>query len=181
MRQRAVFLDRDGTINADTAYVASPDAVRLLAGAGRAVGRLNRAGWRVMVVSNQSGLARGHFDEAALAATNARLRELLAAEGAALDAIYVCPHLAEGATVPRYAGECDCRKPAAGLLRRAAEHWGLDLAACWMVGDAVRDVEAGRAAGCRTILLGGTACPHADRAATNLDEAVGIILGEDAQ
>jgi len=181
MRQRAVFLDRDGTINADTAYVASPEAVRLLPGAGRAIARLNRAGRRVIVASNQSGLARGLFDEAALAAMNARLRELLAAEGAAVDAVYMCPHLAEGAAVARYAGVCECRKPAAGLLRRAAADWGLDLGACWMVGDAARDVQAGRAAGCRTILLGGAGCPEADHVAEDLAEAVGMILGKEAQ
>ena len=181
MQAGAVFLDRDGTINVDTGYVSSPDDVRLLPGAGEAVARLNRAGWRVIVVSNQSGLARGMFDERTLEEIHDRLRELLAAEGARLDAIYVCPHLAEGAAVAQYEIDCDCRKPADGLLRRAAEQWGVDLAASWMVGDSDRDVEAGRRAGCRTIRLGSQPSESSVLTAVDLPRAAEIILGDSPQ
>ncbi len=178
MQAGAVFLDRDGTINVDTGYVSSPGDVRLLPGAGEAVARLNRAGRRVIVVSNQSGLARGMFDERTLEKIHDRLRELLAAEGARLDAIYVCPHLAEGAAAARYGIDCDCRKPADGLLRRAAEQWGVDLAASWMVGDSERDVEAGRRAGCRTIRLGERSSESSALTAIDLSQVADIILGD---
>jgi D-glycero-D-manno-heptose 1,7-bisphosphate phosphatase len=180
MRAAAAFLDRDGTINLDSGYVRAPEQVRLLDGAGTAIGRLNRAGVRVIVVSNQSGLARGMLDERTLGRIHERLRELLAGHHARLDAVYVCPHLqvAQGATVTRYAAACDCRKPLAGMLHRAASDWGLDLSACWMVGDSPTDVAAGRRAGCRTIQIGEQGCEAADRLAKDLSNAVDTILSE---
>jgi len=121
-------------------------------GAGEGLRRLGAAGYRLVVVSNQSGVARGYFPEAALAAVEARLRALLAAEGVTLDGFYCCPHLPEG-VVKQYAVGCDCRKPAPGLLLRAAQEQELDLARSWLVGDILNDVEAGRRAGCRTVLI----------------------------
>jgi histidinol-phosphate phosphatase family protein len=115
----AVFLDRDGTIIEDTGYVADPAAVRLLPGAAAAIARLNRAGLPAIVVTNQSGIARGLLDEAAYAAVARRLESLLGAEGARLDGDYYCPHH------PDFTGPCECRKPGALLYCQAAAAHGL--------------------------------------------------------
>jgi D-glycero-D-manno-heptose 1,7-bisphosphate phosphatase len=144
----AAFLDRDGTINVkapEGEYVETPAEVRLLPGAAAAVRRLNEAGIPVLVVTNQRGIALGRMTEADLAAVHRRLAELLAAEGARVDAWYHCPH---------DRGECDCRKPEPGMLLRAAREHGVDLERSVMIGDAESDVEAGRRAGARTVLLG---------------------------
>ncbi len=148
----AVFLDKDGTLVEDVPYNVDPALVRLTPGAAEGLRRLHRLGYMLVVVSNQSGVARGYFPEAALGGVQARLRELLAEAGAALDGFYYCPHLPDG-LVPEYAVACDCRKPGTGLLRRAAEEHELDLGASWLIGDILDDVEAGRRAGCRTILI----------------------------
>jgi D-glycero-D-manno-heptose 1,7-bisphosphate phosphatase len=183
---RAVFLDRDGTLLVERGGPPTdPEAVELVPGAAAAVRELAGAGWRRVVVTNQSGLARGHYDLATYRAVTGRMRELLAAEGATLDAVCHCPHHPEGA-VEEWSVVCDCRKPAPGLLLRAAEELGLDLAASWCIGDAARDVESGRAAGCRTILvLTGKGRGEreridesATRVAADLREAARIVLAE---
>jgi D-glycero-D-manno-heptose 1,7-bisphosphate phosphatase len=143
----AVFLDRDGTLIHDRHYLSDPAGVELLPGAAAGVARLNRAGCFVALVTNQSGIGRGWFGEAEYAAVHARLVELLAAEGARLDAEYHCP-LAPGDPDP--ARE---RKPGPGMYLRAAREHGLDLAAAWYVGDRLRDVAAARELGGRGILL----------------------------
>jgi histidinol-phosphate phosphatase family protein len=150
--RRAVFLDKDGTLINDVPYNVDPDLVRLREGAGEALRRLAGAGYRLVVVSNQSGVARGLFAESALAAVERRLRALLWDEGVSLDAFAACTHLLGGA-VARYAVDCACRKPKPGLLLDVADRLGLDLERSWMVGDILDDVEAGRSAGCRTVLL----------------------------
>jgi D-glycero-D-manno-heptose 1,7-bisphosphate phosphatase len=132
--RRAVFLDRDGTIIKDTGYIAEPAAVRLVPGAAGAIARLNQAGLHVIVVTNQSGIARGLLDEAAYAATARRLDALLAAAGARLEGHYHCPHH------PDITGPCECRKPGPLLYQRAAADHGLRLARSWWVGDRLRDV-----------------------------------------
>ena len=150
----AVFLDRDNTLIADPGYVDHPDKVRLLPGAGAAVRRLGELGYKLVLVSNQSGVARGLFDEPMLQRIHARLEERLAEEQAQLDAAYYCPYLAgPEATVDDYRVESPLRKPAPGMLQLAAREHDLDLSASWMIGDSLRDVEAGQRAGCRTILL----------------------------
>ena len=145
---RAVFLDRDGTIIEDTGYLADPAGVRLLPGAAAAIARLNGAGIGAIVVTNQSGIARGLLDESGYAATARRLDALLAAEGARLDAHYHCPHH------PDFTGPCECRKPGPLLYRRAASEHGLHLARCWWVGDRMRDVVPAERLGGRGLLLG---------------------------
>ena len=144
----AVLLDRDGTINVKAAegdYITRADQLSLLPGAARAIRALNLAGVPAVVVTNQRGIALGRMDEDDLAAVHVRLRQLLAHEGAAVDAIFHCPH---------DRGVCRCRKPGIGLLRRAQEHLGLStLASSVMVGDAASDVVAGRRAGARAVLL----------------------------
>jgi D-glycero-D-manno-heptose 1,7-bisphosphate phosphatase len=179
----AVFLDKDGTLVDDVPYNVDPRLIRLAPGAGDALARLAVAGYRLVVVSNQSGVARGLFDETLLTAVETELRSSLASHGVELDGVAFCPHL-PGGTVEAYAIECDCRKPKPGLLRQMAERLDLDLAGSWMVGDILDDVEAGRAAGCRTILvdvgnetfweLGETRVPHLIVA--DLPAAVDAIL-----
>jgi D-glycero-D-manno-heptose 1,7-bisphosphate phosphatase len=152
--RRAVFLDRDGTLNVDTGYVASASDVRLIPGAAQGAKRLADAGYALVIASNQSGVARGMMTEAMADAVDARLLELLREHGVSIEASYRCPHL-PGGEVQRYAVECECRKPKPGMLVQAARELGLDLASSWMVGDGERDVEAGLAAGTRAVLIGG--------------------------
>jgi D-glycero-D-manno-heptose 1,7-bisphosphate phosphatase len=183
---RGVFVDKDGTLVEDVPYSADPDLLRPTQGAGPALGRLHRAGYRIVVVSNQSGVARGRFPVEALDAVGERLRSLLAPHGVPLAGLYWCPHHPEG-LVPRYAVTCECRKPAPGLVLRAAQDLGLDLARSWMVGDILDDVEAGHRAGCRSLLLdrGGETewrlSPERvpDAVAGDLGEAAALILARD--
>ena len=148
----ALFLDKDGTLIPDVPYNVDPAQITLVDGALATLRTLAGAGYRLIVITNQSGVARGYFDEAALTAVEQRLRDLLAAVGLALDGFYYCPHHPDG-VVPQYAIACGCRKPAPGLLQRAAREQGVDLAQSWFVGDILNDVEAGNRAGCRTILI----------------------------
>ena len=145
--RRAVFLDRDGTLNLDTGYVHRVEDWRWLPGVPEALARFKAAGWLLVVASNQSGIARGMFGPAELHTLERWVDARLAPLGAAPDAWYSCPHL------PETTGPCDCRKPAPGLLLRAARDLAIDLAASWVVGDRLRDAQAGLAAGCRAVLL----------------------------
>jgi D-glycero-D-manno-heptose 1,7-bisphosphate phosphatase len=168
-RRAAVFLDRDGTIIEDVGYLADPAEVRLLPGAAEAIGRLNRAGMLAVVVTNQSGIARGLLDEGAYQAARERLDHLLAERGAHLDGQYHCPHH------PEISGPCQCRKPGLLLYRQAAQELSVDLAASWWVGDRLRDVQAATAFGGRGIVLGPGA-GAAFSAAPDLATAVTGIL-----
>jgi D-glycero-D-manno-heptose 1,7-bisphosphate phosphatase len=152
MTRPAVFLDRDGTIIEDVGFLRDVSQIDLLPWTADAIRQLNAAGYAVVVVTNQSGVGRGYFDEAHVRATHAVLETALAEQGARIDAFYYCPHYPTSVDT-RYAVACDCRKPGSGLLRRAAQDLGLDLAQSWMVGDWWRDVEAGAGAGARTILI----------------------------
>jgi D-glycero-D-manno-heptose 1,7-bisphosphate phosphatase len=144
---KAVFLDRDGTIIADTGYLADPAEVDLLPGAAAAIRRLNQAGFRVIVVTNQSGIARGLLSLDDYRATEHRLDDLLAREQAHVDGHYFCPHL------PELSGLCECRKPGTLLYRQAAERFSIDLHQSWWIGDRVRDLLPARALGGRGILV----------------------------
>ncbi|HEY2600039.1 MAG TPA: HAD-IIIA family hydrolase [Thermoleophilaceae bacterium] len=140
----AVFVDRDGTLNRPPTrgdYIRSPHQVELLRGAAHAVGMLRRAGYLCVVVSNQCGVALGLMTDDDLALVDERVRDLLGG----LDASFYCTHSIEQA--------CDCRKPEPGLLLRAAAELGIDLGASWMIGDERSDLDAGRAAGCRALLV----------------------------
>jgi D-glycero-D-manno-heptose 1,7-bisphosphate phosphatase len=167
------FLDRDGTINGPAAegeYIVSPAEVRLLPGAGEAIRLLNEHPAKVVVVTNQRGIALGRMGEADLAAVNERLEQLLAAAGARLDAIYHCPH---------EKGECDCRKPGPAMFERAArEVPGVAIEGAAMIGDSALDVEAGRRLGLMTVRLGEPAAdPPADHQASTLLDAVRWLRG----
>jgi D-glycero-D-manno-heptose 1,7-bisphosphate phosphatase len=167
---RTVFLDRDGTINVKAAegeYIRSPAELVLLPGAAQAVAALNAAGVRTVLVTNQRWLSEPSADPAHFEAIQQRLRELLADNGAHLDAEYHCPHAANS---------CDCRKPLAGMLVRAADEHGFELAQSVMIGDSDADVAAGRAAGAATVLLRGDAAGDADFIVDDLAAAVRLIL-----
>jgi histidinol-phosphate phosphatase family protein len=149
----AVFLDRDGTIIRDTEYIRDPDDVALLPGAGPAIARLNEAGLPVIVVTNQSGIARGLLTEQDYERVRMRLDKLLAAEGARIDATYHCPHH------PDFTGPCGCRKPGLDLYQRAAADHDVDPARSFYVGDRIRDIEPGLLLGGTTIMLGVESTP----------------------
>lgn len=144
---RAVFLDRDGTLIEDLDYAREPERVRLLAGVAQALSQLRASGFQLVVVSNQSGIGRGIISEREARAVHERFVALLTDEGIELDAVKYCPHAPEEG--------CACRKPAPGMLTDAASELGLDLRESFMVGDKDSDVEAGRRAGCRSILFAG--------------------------
>ena len=184
---QAIFLDRDGTLIRNYHYGRDPEQLHLLPGVGAALRWLRWAGYRLIVISNQSGVARGYLGEEDLAILHARLKEVLAAEDVAIDAIYSCPHHPQG-TLAAYAGACLCRKPEPGLLLRAAVEWGIRLADSWYIGDILADIEAGNRAGCRTVLLDLGTEPMPDCAirtptflARNLPHAARLILAASGQ
>jgi D-glycero-D-manno-heptose 1,7-bisphosphate phosphatase len=144
----AVFLDRDGTIVEDPGFLHEPDKVKLLSGAAEAIRRLNDAGYRVVIVTNQSGIARGRYTVADYEAVQRRLGELLAAHGARFDGAYFCPHH------PLLSGPCECRKPGVKLYREAQAAFDIDFSRSWWVGDRLSDVQPARLLGGEGILVG---------------------------
>jgi histidinol-phosphate phosphatase family protein len=147
--KRAVFIDKDGTLVDDIPYNVDPALVRFSTGAFDALRQLQERGFAPIVVTNQPGIALNLFDREALASLERHLVKTLAAEGISLAGFFACTHAPAGSSVQN----CLCRKPAPGLLLQAARVHRLDLSQCWMVGDILDDVEAGRRAGCRTVLL----------------------------
>jgi len=184
MAEKCVFLDRDGTIIEDTGYLNDPADVRLLPGADVALRSLADAGFKLVVVTNQSGIARGTITEDQLGEIHAEVRRQLADRGAHVDEIYYCPYHPEG-SVKIYTRESEDRKPAPGMLLRAAEELDVDLSQSWMVGDTPSDVEAGRRAGCRTVRIrlkgespATTPEGSADYVVRNVVDAARVILRE---
>jgi D-glycero-D-manno-heptose 1,7-bisphosphate phosphatase len=172
MCQRAVFLDRDGVLNEsppEHQYLSEASAFRWTPGAPNALARLRQAGYALVVVSNQRGVARGLVSWETLREIEGKIQRDLRRTGACIDAFYYCPHEIESA--------CECRKPAPGLLLRAAREGGFDLTASVMIGDAESDVIAGRSAGCRTIRIApnGTAS-LADHVAGSLPDAAEAVI-----
>jgi D-glycero-D-manno-heptose 1,7-bisphosphate phosphatase len=171
--RQAAFLDRDGTINESPPqgeYVTRIEDFRLLPGAVEGLGSLARCGFALVVVSNQRGVAKGLVSEELLRATEEAIQEALRPEGTEIARFYYCPHELEE--------ECDCRKPRPGMLIRAQEDLGLDARASWMIGDSGTDIEAGKAAGCRTAYLGNEPGVGATLTAESLADAASAICAE---
>lgn len=183
--RKAVFLDRDGTINVEVEYLSRVEEFQFIPGVPWALKRLKDAGYLLVVVTNQSGIGRGYYDEAALQALHDHMHRELAAFGAAVDACYFCPHHPKHASGD-YLKECDCRKPLPGMLLQAAGELDIDLAASFMIGDKLADVQAGLSAGCTPLLvLTGYGSSQVDelpegvQAYPDLQLAVDAILGPD--
>jgi D-glycero-D-manno-heptose 1,7-bisphosphate phosphatase len=184
--RRTVFLDKDGTLIDDLPYNVDPRRVRFAPGAREGVRLLAKAGYRLIIATNQAGIARGYFTEPELLAVERHLATEVEALGGRLDAFLFCPHLPDG--VNEFAIECECRKPAPGMIRRAVEELGVRTDRAWFVGDTWMDVLAGRRGGCRTIMVGpeardASSLPE-DRqpefAVRDLLDAARVILAADA-
>jgi len=151
-KHAAVFLDRDGTINEEVNYLSRMEQLRLYPQTVEAIRMVNAAGMKAVVVTNQSGIARGYFTEDFVRSVHDRINELLAPGGARIDGFYVCPHHpVYGNCI--YKQDCDCRKPKPGLLLQAAAELDIDLARSYMVGDMLKDIEAGKNAGAKGVLV----------------------------
>ena len=191
---KAVFLDRDGVINELIRYpehgiIDSPFTAgqfRLFKGTGRAIRELQKGGYRVILASNQPGIAKGHISEQAFHEIRQKMIQELAKEGACLDGEKYCLHHPE-AKIEKYRVNCACRKPKPGMLVEAGQEMGIDLSRSWMIGDGLTDIKSGKEAGCRTILIGRMKCElcqwmaememeHPDKVVANLEEAAGHIL-----
>ena len=173
-----VFLDRDGVLVEDVGYLGKPAGIKILPGVPQAL-RLLAPNFRLVVVTNQSGIAKGMFDENDLLAVHQELARRLAEEQVEIEAYYYCPHHRYGA-VAAYAEDCQCRKPKPGLLQRASEDLGLSLVGSYMVGDNLTDLQAGQAAGSKSLIVGenGIDCPDWSVAAKDLLEAANLILAD---
>jgi D-glycero-D-manno-heptose 1,7-bisphosphate phosphatase len=150
--QVGIFFDRDGTINVDLDYLSDPDNLQLLPGAAQAIHEANEFGVRVFVITNQSGVARGLYSESDVVAVNARLQAVLRKQGAFIDAVYYCPHHPTYGNPP-YRKDCNCRKPKPGMIEQARDEYGINLHESFVVGDKCTDVQAGKRAGCGTVLV----------------------------
>ena len=184
---QGIFLDKDGTLLEDVPYNVNPALMRFAPGVASGLRRLSKLGLPLIVVSNQPGVALGLFEEQALERVQNRLARMFESVGAHLAGFYYCRHHPEG-VVPHLSTLCTCRKPQAGMLLRAAEEHRIDLSVSWMIGDILNDVEAGRRAGCETILInngnetewlaGPLRAPH--HLVDDFDEASKLIFGNDA-
>lgn len=156
-KQKAIFLDRDGTINKYVGFLRDIDEFELLPGVAEAIGKINRSGYLAIVVTNQPVIARGEVGWEELQEIHNKMETLLGLEGVYLDGIYFCPHHPhkgyEG-EIPELKFDCDCRKPKPGMLLKAAEDFNIDLSQSWMIGDGENDIKAGEVAGCKTALIG---------------------------
>lgn len=187
--QRAVFIDRDGTISEEVGYINHPSRFRVFPYSAAAIKLLNDGGWLAIVVTNQAGVARGYFEENMIQTIHETLNQEMAATDARIDAIYYCAHH-PSVGEPPYRIDCDCRKPKPGLIHRAAKEFDIDLAASWMVGDRYGDIELARNAGVNSaFVMSGYGrgewehqrqswTHHPDLTANHLLEAVKLIIEE---
>ncbi len=181
---RAVFLDRDGTINVEKGYVHKVEDFEFIPGAPLAIKMFKNAGFLVIVVSNQSGVARGYYSIDTVRRLHEHMDRELARHGTSVDAYYICPHHPQG-MVEEYAKACDCRKPGPGMIMKAARDFSLDLASSFLVGDKQSDVEAALNAGCRPVFIetaygtcgSSSVPPDVPRFASLLDAAKAITGG----
>ena len=180
---KAVFLDRDGTIIEDVGYISSPSQINFIPGSIEAIKKLNEAGYKVVVITNQAGVARGITTEVMVQTVDKVLHRKILSGGAHLDGIYYCPHHPEHGVYP-YKQNCECRKPHTGLIKKATKDHQIDLSQSFMIGDKTSDVEAGKKAGVKTVfVLTGHGAKEVDELtqkpdyiAQNLAEAVKWVL-----
>ena len=180
-KQKAIFLDRDGTINRHVGFLRNIYEMDLLPGSAEAIRKINQSGYLAILVTNQPVIARGEVTVGQLREIHNKLETLLGREGAYLDAIYYCPHHPDKGfegEIPELKIDCDCRKPKPGMLLKAAEDYNIDLAASWMVGDSESDIKAGIAAGCKTALVENSAQFGQTVTAKSLLHFANEILGE---
>lgn len=183
MMRKAVFLDKDGTVIPDIPFNADPALITIDEKTIKGLKTLSSMGFLLVMITNQSGVARGYFPEAALQGVFAQINTLLRTEQVEIDGFYFCPHHPEGTIAP-YAKACDCRKPLPGMLKQAAAEMHIDLYHSWMIGDILNDVEAGNRAGCRTILINNgnetewilDPFRKADHTAADMEEAAAFIV-----
>jgi D-glycero-D-manno-heptose 1,7-bisphosphate phosphatase len=149
---KAIFIDKDGTLIPDIPYNVDPERIALYDDASTGLLKLQKAGYLIIVITNQSGIALGYITTDQVKAVETRIRSLLSENGIRLTGFLYCPHHPEG-KIEEFALDCECRKPQPGMLLKAAVTWEIDLKASWMLGDILNDVEAGNRAGCRTILI----------------------------
>lgn len=177
-KQKAIFLDRDGTINEYVGFLRSPDEFKLLDGVTDAIKKINSSGYLAIVITNQPVIARGEVTFAGLEEIHNKMETLLGRDGAYLDAIYFCPHHPHkgyAGEIPELKFDCDCRKPKAGMIFKAANDFNIDLSASWMIGDGENDVLCGINAGCKTAIIGEN--PSANLSGTGLNDLINKILG----
>ncbi len=182
MSDKAIFLDRDDTLIEDPGYINYPDQIKLLDGVAEALIELKALGYKLIIVTNQSAVARGIVTEKVLGEIHNRLKQLLTEKGVFLDRIYYCPYHPDGA-VAKYRKESNCRKPNPGMLLKAADEMDIDLGRSWCIGNSSSDIEAGLRAGCKTILIDlpshqkqlSPGQPRPDYRAVNIKEAVNIV------
>lgn len=148
----AVFLDRDGTINEEVGYLSRLDELKLIPGTSEAIRLINEAGMKVVVITNQSGVARGYFTEEFVETVHGRINEILQQKGARIDRFYFCPHHPVYGNGP-YKKACSCRKPESGLFLRASKEMDIDLSRSYVIGDMLKDIDAGKRVGARGILV----------------------------
>lgn len=151
-KSKAVFLDRDGTIIEDSGYISSPDQVKFIPGSIEAIKKLNEAGYKVVIISNQAGIARGLLSENMLQTIDKIIHRQVLSGGGHIDASYYCPHHPEHGVYP-YKQICECRKPHTGLIKQAVREKNIELAGSFMIGDKSSDVETGKCAGIKTIFV----------------------------
>ncbi|TZF83696.1 HAD family hydrolase [Pedobacter sp. BS3] len=180
---KAIFLDKDGTLIPDIPFNVNPDVVSLEKNAVEGLIQLQAQGYLLIVVSNQAGIAHGYFKEAQLEPVKQKLFELLSQHGLYLNGFYYCPHHPYG-IIRAYRRNCECRKPQPGLLLKAAADWNIDLTESWMIGDILHDVEAGNRAGCKSILIDNgsetewemNAYNQPDKIVRNINQAANYII-----
>ena len=181
--RKAVFIDRDGVIVEECNYVYRPEELRFIDGSVCALRRLTRSPYSIIIVTNQSGIARGYFTEEEYHIFTEHMLSILKKEDVHIDAVYYCPHHPVEGVSPAYRIDCDCRKPKTGMLERAVREHGIDLESSWLIGDKTSDIKAGKDASCRTIMVrtgyGGsdrTCEVGPDYVVDNLSDAVDLIL-----
>ncbi|MDE7265247.1 MAG: HAD family hydrolase, partial [Clostridia bacterium] len=177
-KQKAIFLDRDGTINRYVGFLKNIEDFELCNGAVEAIKKINDSGYLAIVVTNQPVIARGEVTFEELRRIHNKMETLLGLQGAYLDGIYFCPHHPDKGfegEIPELKFDCECRKPKSGMLIKAADDFNIDLSQCWIVGDEEKDVLCGKNAGCRTVIIGNDVT--ADLQGKNLLDCINKILG----